>query len=452
MLSTLRGRLSLAFAVIGLGSAVLTAVLVNIAFGGRFDAYLDQQREAREQQLATAFTAAYEPIDRWDVNRLDRLAPIVAMAGAEVRLIDEDGRFVWSLSNTQMGPEMAQMHRDMTSTGPLLAEQRVPLSSRGRQIGTLMVQLPEGTVPVADRNFRRSINWLLAIGGLVAGSVAVASGLALAHQTNRPVVELTAAARDLRNGDRTRRAGVDGPAEIADMAQAFNDLADSLEREDNVRRSFAADVAHELRTPLAVLRSQLEAIQDGVLKPSSKLIMSLHDEVLRLGRLAADLETMTLAEGVQFDLVRERVDLADVVAGTIDTLEHRFQEQRLELIRSLEPAVTTGDETRLRQIVTNFLTNSLKFVPANGTVRVSTAITDAWVTLTVCDNGPGIAEEDLPRIFERFYRGAHVRTGGSGIGLAVVATLVHAHQGEVTVRNHALGGVCFEVRIPALTA
>ncbi|MDQ3539210.1 MAG: ATP-binding protein, partial [Chloroflexota bacterium] len=347
-------------------------------------------------------------------------------------MIDEDGRFVWSLSNTQMGPEMAQMHRDMTSTGPLLAEQRVPLGSRGRRIGTLLVQLPEGTVPVADRNFRRSINWLLAIGGLVAGSVAVASGLAFAHQTNRPVVELTAAARDLRNGDRTRRAAVDGPAEIADMAQAFNDLVDSLEREDNVRRSFAADVAHELRTPLAVLRSQLEAIQDGVLEPSSKLIMSLHDEVLRLGRLAADLETMTLAEGVQFDLVRERVDLADVVAGTIDTLEHRFQEQRLELISSLEPAVTTGDETRLRQIVTNFLTNSLKFVPANGTVRVSTAITDAWVTLTVCDNGPGIAEEDLPRIFERFYRGAHVRTGGSGIGLAVVATLVHAHQGEVT--------------------
>ena len=445
---TLWGRLSAAFAVIGLGSALLTAVLVNVAFGDRFESYLDQQRTAREQQLATAFTATYEPVDRWEPERLDRLAPLVAMSGAEVRLTDAAGQFVWSLSDAQMGPEMAQMHREMTSAGPLLEEDPVALRSQGRRIGTLFVSLPEGTVPVADRRFRSAVNLLLALGGLVAGAVAVAFGVLFARQMNRPVTELTTAARDLRDGDRTRRATVEGPEEIAEMAQAFNQLVDSLEREDAVRRSFAADVAHEVRTPLAVLRSQLEAVQDGVLEPSPALVTSLHDEILRLGRLAEDLETMTSAEGFEFDLRRQQLDLADVAARAAATLRHRFEDQELQLIEALRPAVMMGDETRLRQVVTNLLTNALKFVPAGGTVRVSTTTTDGNATLTVCDDGPGIAEEDLPRVFDRFYRGRTVRTGGSGIGLAVVATLVRAHGGDVTVSNGQAGGACFQVRLP----
>ena len=431
---------------------MLTAVLVNSAFGDRFDSYLDQQRTAREQQLGTAFTAAYEPVDRWEPERLDQLAPLVAMSGAEVRLTDAAGRFVWSLSDAQMGPEMAQMHREMTSAGPLLEENPVALRSQGRRIGTLFVRLPEGTVPVADREFRSAVNLMLALGGLVAGAVAVTFGVVFARQMNRPVRALTTAARDLRDGDRTRRATVGGPEEIAQMAQAFNQLVDSLEREDAVRRSFAADVAHEVRTPLAVLRSQLEAVQDGVLEPSPAVITSLHDETLRLGRLAEDLETMTYAEGFEFDLRRQQLDLADVVAGAAATLRHRFKDQELQLIQALRPAIMVGDETRLRQVVTNLLTNALKFVPSGGTVQVSTAIVEGDVILTVCDDGPGIAEEDLPRLFDRFYRGRSVRTGGSGIGLAVVATLVRAHGGGVTVSNGPAGGACFRVRLPGSRA
>ena len=446
---TIWGRLSAAFAVIGLGSALLTAILVNTAFGDRFDSYLDQQREAREQQLATAFTAAYDPVDRWELERLDRLAPLVAMSGAEVRLTDGAGDFVWSLSDAQMGPEMAQMHRQMTSAGPLLEEQPVALHHQGSRIGTLFVRLPEGTVPVADREFRSSVNRLLALGGLVAGAIAVVLGVLLARQMNRPVRALTTAARNLRDGDRSRRAVVAGPEEIAQMAQAFNRLVDSLEREDALRRSFAADVAHEVRTPLAVLRSQLEAVQDGVLEMSPALITSLHDETLRLGRLAEDLETMTSAEGFEFDLRRQQLNLADVAAGAATTLKHRFEEQELSLIEDLNPAHMTGDETRLRQVVTNLLSNALKFVPPGGEIRVSTTTTvDGEVTLTVSDDGPGIAEEDLPRVYDRFYRGRGVRTGGSGIGLAVVATLVHAHGGNVEVGNAPTGGAVFRVRLP----
>ncbi|MDQ3104728.1 MAG: ATP-binding protein, partial [Actinomycetota bacterium] len=449
MAESLGRRLTSTFVVIALGSALLTAVLINVAFGGRFDTYLDQQRSARESQLARAFTAAYEPGQGWQTDQLDRLAPLVAMSGAEVRLIDTSGEPVWELRDSQMGPEMAQMHREMVSTGPPSAPERVPLTLNGRPVGDLYVALPEGAVPVADQEFRRSVNWLLALGGLAAGTIGVGAGAIASRRTVRPITELTSAARDLQGGDRSRRAKVTGNDEIAQLARAFNDLVDSVEREDAVRRAFAADVAHELRTPLAVLRSQLEGVQDGVIEPGPGLLASLHDETLRLGRLTADLETMTSADSVEFDLHREPIDLADVVVRAGAGLSHRFTERRLRLILRTEPAAVFGDPVRLQQVVTNLLTNALKFVPAGGCVMVSTRRLRDQVELDVRDDGPGIAPQDLAHVFERFYRGHQVRTGGSGIGLAVVAALVHAHGGEVTVVNLPEGGASFRIRLPA---
>lgn len=449
MAKSLGRRLTSAFVVIALGSALLTAILINLAFGGRFDTYLDQQRSARESQLTRAFSAAYEPGQGWQTDELDQLAPLVAMSGAEVRLVGVSGAPIWELRDSQMGSEMSQMHRDMGSASPLTAPQRLPLTLDGRPIGELYVALPEGTVPVADQEFRRSVNWLLVLGGLVAGTIGVGAGVIVSRRTVRPITELTKAAHDLRAGDHTRRATVTGDDEIAQLGRAFNDLVDSVEREDAVRRAFAADVAHELRTPLAVLRSQLEAVQDGVLKPGPALVSSLHDETLRLSRLAADLETMTSADSVEFDLHREPVDLADVVARASAGLSHRFAERRLDLIVRTAPAWVSGDPVRLQQVVTNLLTNALKFVPPEGSVTVSTRHVGNRVELEVADDGPGIDPEDLDHVFERFYRGHRVRTGGSGIGLAVVAALVHAHGGEVTVVNLPVRGVAFRIVVPA---
>jgi len=448
MASSLGRRLTFAFAVVGLGSALLTAVLVNVAFRDQFDSYLDQQRAGRERQLATAFTSAYDTPEGFDLGRLDQLGPAVAMTGAEVRLVDGTGAVVWSLTDSQMGPDMARMHREMTSSGRLLPEASVSLTVGGKSVGTLFLRLPEGTVPLADQEFRRSVNALLAVGGLGAGMVAVGVGVVFARRMIRPLTELTVAARELQAGDRARRAVVGGSDEIAQLARAFNDLVESVEREDLVRRSFAADVAHELRTPLAILRSHLEAVQDGVTEPTPAVVSSLHDETLRLGRLVADLETMTSADGVAFTLRPQMLDLSEVVTPVASDLEHRFQEQHLRLILDLQPAVVSGDETRLRQVVTNLLTNALKFVPPGGTVTVSTGITEGWAVLEVRDDGPGIPPDEVGRVFDRFYRGSQCRTGGSGIGLAVVATLVRAHGGDVTATSIVERGTRFNVRIP----
>ncbi|RBY92472.1 two-component sensor histidine kinase [Blastococcus sp. TF02-8] len=447
MSSSLARRLGLGFAAIALVAALLAALLVNLAFSSRFESYLDQQRSARVDQIAAAVTGAYVSAEGWDPERLDQLGPAVSMAGAEVRLVDAAGETVWPTAGSTTS-EMAQMHREMMAAGPLADPVTVPITVDGQPRGTLLVALPEGSVPLADRQLRSSVNRLLFVGGLAVALIASVLGLLFARRVTRPLAELTAAADDLRAGDRGRRAMVSGRDEVAELATAFNELAASAERQEALRQSFAADVAHELRTPLAILRSQLEAVQDGVLDLTPALVSSLHEETLRLGRLVADLETLTRDDHNSFSLERVTLDLAELVRSVAAGFQHRFAERGLQLDLRLTPAPVCGDRVRLAQVVTNLLGNAVKFVPGGGRVTVTTGTQGDAVHLEVSDDGPGIPDAELPQVFDRYFRGRGARANGSGIGLAVVATLVRAHGGGVSATNAPDGGAVFTITFP----
>lgn len=337
----------------------------------------------------------------------------------------------------------------MTDVGPLTAPVAVPITVDGQRRGTLEVRLPEGSVPVADQQFRSGVNGLLIVGGLVVAVLASVLGLLFARRVTRPVAELTAAARDLHAGNRGRRVAESGPGEVAELGRAFNELAESAERQEALRQSFAADVAHELRTPLAILRSHVEAVQDGVLDLTPELVASLHEETLRLGRLVADLETLTTAEAVSFSLDHREMDLAEVVDSAVAGFRPRLVAAGLMLETRLAPAPVCGDPMRLAQVVTNLLTNAVKFVPPGGRVTVSTELRDEQARLSVRDDGPGIPDAELPQVFDRYFRGSRARANGSGIGLAVVAALVGSHRGRVTAANHPDGGAVVTITLPA---
>lgn len=340
------------------------------------------------------------------------------------------------------------MHREMMAAGPLADPVTVPITVDGEPRGTLQVALPEGTVPLADQQLRTAVNRLLLVGGLAVALVASALGLVFARRVTRPLAELTAAADDVRVGDRGRRAMVTGRDEVAQLATAFNELAAAAERQEALRQSFAADVAHELRTPLAILRSQLEAVQDGVLDLTPGLVASLHEETLRLGRLVADLETLAGDDHASFSLEHLTLDLAELARSVAAGFQHRFAERDLQLELRLNPAPVCGDRIRLGQVLTNLLSNALKFVPAGGRVVVTTESDASTASLEVRDDGPGIPEAELPRVFERYFRGSGARANGSGIGLAVVAALARAHGGQVTAANAPEGGAVITLTVP----
>ena len=243
-----------------------------------------------------------------------------------------------------------------------------------------------------------------------------------------------------------------GPGELVELAGAFNSMAASLERHEQLRREMVADVAHELRTPVAILQAETEALVDGMSIPTPEALVSLHDESLRLGRMVQDLQTLASADAAGLSLERSEVDLAAVAARAADSLEDAVLFRRGPVGAPPLPAKVWADPSRLRQVVANLLANAAKFTPSGGTVSLVVDSDLRRARLEVADNGPGVPEDERERVFERFFRGSlGRRAGGSGIGLAVVKDLVEAHGGEVHLESPPVGGSRFVVLIPLAT-
>jgi signal transduction histidine kinase len=258
----------------------------------------------------------------------------------------------------------------------------------------------------------------------------------LASRLSRPLAELTSATHDIAAGDYGKQVEAGSTTEIAELGEAFNSLSRSLERNEVLRRNMVADVAHELRTPLVTLRGLIEAIQDGVVEPDSATIDSLLEDALLLGRLVDDLQQLALAEAGKLELDLMEADAAEIVRGVAARFETEASSQKIRLALDLPadlPCIQ-ADEARISQVLNNLVRNSLTHMEEGGSITLSARAAGAAVTFSVEDTGQGIDAEELPYIFERFYRTDRSRaraTGGAGLGLSIARGLVEAHGGRI---------------------
>ena len=328
----------------------------------------------------------------------------------------------------------------------------VPIVVGGKQVGSARLTLPtapDPTVAAAREALLRNVG----LGAALAIALAAVAAGFVARRMSRPVAALTAATRAFAAGDPHASQLVrPGPGELGELGAAFTSMAATVRRQDDLRRSVVADVAHELRTPVTVLRGQTEALLDGIASPTPHQLVSLHDEVLRLERLTDDLATLSAADAAGLSLHTEPTDLGALARRAIDSLATVFDDAGVALrVDVADEVVVAGDDTRLNQVVTNLLTNAAKFTPNGGMVTISVACDGPHATLTVADTGPGIPAEDLPHVFDRFWRGKSARGHrGTGIGLAVVEALVTAHGGTVTAESPHDGGARFTVQLKAI--
>jgi two-component system sensor histidine kinase BaeS len=298
---------------------------------------------------------------------------------------------------------------------------------------------------------------LISLGVAVAVSTAAAllvSAL-VSERVVRPVRGLATAAQQIAVGSRGARVPVRGTDELAHLGAAFNEMATSLEHAEDVRRQLLADVAHELRTPIATVESYVEALADGVLAPDAENWNAIRSETSRLGRLVADLQRVSQAEAHQLDLHPAPTDPGELVRSAVTSARPAFAAKEVALEHEIEPDLpaVTVDPARIEEVLANLMTNALRHTPPGGTVRVSAAPDAQAIAIAVADNGEGIAGEHLDRVFERFYRVDPARarsSGGTGIGLAIVRAIVEAHGGTVTADSDGPGsGATFTVRLPA---
>jgi len=303
------------------------------------------------------------------------------------------------------------------------------------------------------------VNQAVLIGGLIALLAALAIGFFLFRAITRPIDQLTHAAHQLAQGDLGARVAVDdhparlGSDEISELGTAFNTMASNLQQSEQVRRDMTADIAHELRTPLAVMRGNLEALLDGVYPFDAEHLNPVLNQVTLLTRLVEDLRTLALAEARQLPLNKRPVDLAVLLQSVLTSFEAQAAAQQVALHTELAanfPPVDL-DPDRIQQTVGILISNALRYTPPQGSISVATKTDRASVTIEVADTGGGIAPEDLPHVFDRFYRADKSRareSGGSGLGLAIAKSLVEAHGGSITVHSEAGRGTQFDVRLP----
>jgi len=313
---------------------------------------------------------------------------------------------------------------------------------------------PEADPYVAPfRGLSESINRFLLLGGAVAIVIALILTFVLSRRISSPIGVLANAARRLGRGDLSQRVQFKGKGEIKELAEDFNSMAAGLEHAEQLRRNLIADVAHELRTPLSNIRGYLEAIRDRVMKPNAATIRSLNEETALLSRLVDELQELSLAEAGELKLVYQAEDITKLVKQAVTPLQPQLAAKEISLSLDLPdnlPLVNI-DRQRVNEVLYNLLENAVAYTHKGGTINVAAAKQGDWVEVSVSDTGEGIPAEDLPNIFERFYRVDKSRarvTGGGGLGLTIAKRLVEAHGGTIKVQSKLGKGSRFSFTIP----
>lgn len=423
------------------GAIAVVSVLIFV--GARHDvSALARQDQRHAVRVTTAAVVdSYRAAGSWQAAPLRAAVVLAAGNGATLEVLGTAG-------NDVPVPRVRGAVRPRTLEGPVFSR---PVVVDGATVGTVVVHFAQANLPSPASHLRAALLRTVALGAGLGALLALALALGLSRWITRPVLALTDAARAMQRGERNARVGSTAArGELAELSSAFDDMAETIAQEEDRRRAVIADVAHELRTPLAILQASTESLADGVEAPSASSLVSLHEEVLRLGRSVEDLATLASAESAALRIERRAVDLSDVASRSIDELRPMYRAAGVHLCARLASVVAVVDPHRTAQVLENLLTNALKFSPPGGSVTVSVAPRAGGATLEVSDAGTGIPPDELPHVFERFWRGREAgRVAGSGIGLAVTDTLVRVLGGTIEVTSEPESGTRFRVCLPA---
>jgi signal transduction histidine kinase len=464
-MNRLRVQLILAFTLVVLIAAGAIAVLFIRTTGTQFRQYITRSGMQASGSGLEQLVTYYDEQGSWDgVGSV--LEQIVFFSGPgfqsmpmpaldmhddrrggplDITLADAGGKIIYDSTGESEGKKLKQTTLDQALS---------ITQADGQVIGYLLLSLPSDTGRLGhlEQQFLGQMQRILIIGAVLAVAVGLAMGALLSRSLTAPLQRLAAGARAVAAGDLSHRVKVEGSVEMADVAQAFNDMTTALGESERQRQQMVADVAHELRTPLTVLRGNLRAILDGIYPLDNAEISRLYDETRLLGRLVDDLRELALADAGQLRLNLRPTDLIQVIRSNAENLAPAAELQEVTLTADLPDDLpqVQADPDRVAQILRNLVLNALRHTPANGSVTVSATPVDNTVQIAVTDTGEGIDPADLPHIFERFWRvdPARARPGGTGLGLSIASSLVAAHGGRIWAESTLGQGSTFRFTLP----
>jgi two-component system, OmpR family, sensor histidine kinase BaeS len=441
MLKTLRSKILFYFLGVSMIGILVVSFFIQYGFEEGFKNYLDQNRERMITRLVGEIEKEYKNSGDYSNITIDGLFHEHAMTD----------HLYFQLFDNRYRPQMDSLKirgifNSFGLSEPYIDDEdwrrkSYPIIVDKKIVGSLVAFYPEGLID-DENTFLQTIQLYIYAAVFLMIVLAIIFSIIFSKKLTSGLNKLSFAANELQQHNLDIRIPLSGlPTEIKQLAISFNNLAESLAKEEMLRKQFTGDLAHELRTPLATLRSQIEAYQDGIWEPTPNRLQQSHEELMRLVRLVNELEKLLAAENPQMKLEKADLEAGHILLALGEMFQPLFKQKgvHLHIEEPLQEEWFRADKDRLIQILTNILNNALKYTPEDKNVTISIlSEQDDYIGFMIKDEGSGMAEDDIPHIFERFYRGDKSRdrkTGGVGIGLSIVKALMDAHQGRIKVKS-----------------
>lgn len=451
----MKWKLFLSLVLVGLVAILSVVIFVRMDTPRQVSMYMARGGMIGLDSLATSLEDYYNEFGSW--NGVDGLLSTShgmggaggrgsgGMMGQRLQLADKGGMVLADTAGSAVGNQLGK--DDL--------EAAIQLNDQNNQI--IGYLLPAGGVnyrqgdeiPLIER-----LNTAALQAALVAGVIAMVLAILTAIYLLRPVQKLTLAAEKMGKGDLNQRVEVRGKDELAVLGNTFNSMAESLQKSELRRREMTADVAHELRNPLAVQKAQLEAMMDGVYPISAENLQAALDQNTLLTRLVGDLRTLALAEAGELTLEQVEIDPGLLLVRVVERHRPLAEKRNIQLTlvsNGGQAGYLIGDPDRLDQILGNLLSNAFRYTPDGGQITLELVPSGTSIGMMIHDSGPGIPDDALPHIFERFYRADKSRSrqeGGTGLGLAIARLLTQLMGGTIMAENHPSGGAIFTLQFP----
>lgn len=461
MRGSLRSRLTLSIATVAFVIIAIVVSLSNYFINKNFQSYITKQQEATINEIVYTLGQQYNPENQtWDVEYVHTIGMYALYDGFIIKVFNDENETVWDAEIWDMSA-CVQVKEDIThqmlsrfpESNGKFSDTDFSIELTGNTIGRVNVTyFGPYFYSENDFEFLSKLSSLLFLIALISLLVSILLGSQIAKRMSKPILDTISATGQISKGDyKIRIQDRSNLSEIDNLIESVNQLASSLDKQEQLKRQLTSDVAHELRTPLTTLRITLEAMMDGILEPSLERLKSSFDEVIRITNIVKDLESLAILEDGNLKLELSQVNLVDLTQQVIKKLEHQVEEKEMNISIVGTCSMIMVDGFRMTQVIINLMSNAIKYTQPKGIIRIEFSESTDEVVMKFVDNGCGISKDELPYIFERFYRADKSRnrkTGGSGIGLTIVKSIINAHGGSIHVQSELGQGSEFTVHLP----
>ena len=454
--STYATRLTLSFAATALMTVLVLVIVLSYVWMGQFQKYTRDNMQRTANAMSEVLAQEYENNGGWTSEALDSIHHSAeSLPEVGVQVLDIDGNIIFDDTN------VPQIDTGKGTSEPTLDDASVVsadiVTSDGSKVGVVRFWSmgSDAFFTKSDSAFRANSFGAIFTAGCVALILACLIGYFVSRALTKPINKITTTARQIRNGNLSARTGLTGSDEIGQLAETFDDMATTLERDIKLEHRLTSDVAHELRTPLMAMQATVEAMQDGVLPTDDEHLATVAIEVRRLSRLVDAMLKLSRMENGKTPLKKANTDVVGMVNGLVTYQAQLFSDNGLDLIfennTGSDEFYAELDPDLIREAIVNLMSNAMRYTPEGGTVTVSVGKTRTDVLISVQDTGIGIAKEDIPRVFSRFWRSDASRervAGGLGVGLSLTKEIIDRHNGTIKVDSEEGVGTTFTLVLP----